>query len=50
MYDKSLDQLVPFSWKVDLGIYQALPSTRWNTLSFISLSESSNVKMKLVEV
>ena len=50
MYDKSLDQLVPFSWNVDLGIYQALPSTRWNTLSFISLSESSNVKMKLVEV
>lgn len=33
LYDSSLDQLAPFSWGLQLGLYQSLPYTSWRGIS-----------------
>lgn len=38
LYDKSLDQIAPYSWNFSLGFYQSLPNCYWkHNLSFRSL-------------
>lgn len=38
LYDKSLDQIAPHSWKMSLGFYQSLPNCYWkDNLTFRSL-------------
>lgn len=38
LYDKSLDQIAPHSWKMSLGFYQSLPNCYWkHNLTFRSL-------------
>ena len=37
LYDKSLDQIAPHSWKISLGFYQSLPNCYWkHNLTFRS--------------
>lgn len=37
LYDKSLDQIIPHSWKMSLGFYQRLPNCYWkHNLTFRS--------------
>ena len=40
LYDKSLDQIAPFSWRMDLSLSRSLASTNWHSPSVASLSTS----------
>ena len=49
LYDKSLDQLDAHHWGLSLGLYQNLPSTRWEYRTFGSIGASGLGDMKLFE-
>lgn len=50
MYDKSLEQLAPLSWQLDLGIYQHLPTARWSFSDYDSFSFSGLVPLEPFDV
>ena len=50
MYDKSLEQIAPLGWYLNLGIYQRMPSARWRFSDYDSFSFRTHEPYKLLDV